>query len=75
MFLKISQNSLENTCVLFFNKVAGTTFTKKETLAQVFTSEFSEIFMNNSFTEHIQETASGKLKIDYLTDILMTEQH
>ena len=31
---------------LFFNKVAGRNFIKKETLAQVFTCEFFEIFKN-----------------------------
>ena len=36
--LKISQNSQETTCgrVSFLNKVAGSNFIKKETLAQVF---------------------------------------
>ena len=31
---------------LFFNKVAGLSFIKKEALAQVFSSEFCEISMN-----------------------------
>ena len=46
VFLEISQNSQENTCVRvsFFNKVAGAySFIKKETLAQVFSCEFCEI--------------------------------
>ena len=43
MFLKISQNSQESTCVrVFFLK-------KKETLAQVFSCEFYEIFKNTFF--------------------------
>ena len=42
MFLKILQNSQENTC-LFFNKVAGL---RPETLAQVFSYEFCEISKN-----------------------------
>ena len=38
---------------LFFNKLPeASTFIKKETLAQVFSSEFCEIFKNTFFTEH-----------------------
>ena len=63
MFLKILQNSQENTCarISFFNKVAGVTsnFIKKETLAQVFSCEFWEISKNIFFTEHLWATASG----------------
>ena len=40
MFLKISQNSLENTCALACN------FIKKETLTQVFSCELCEISKN-----------------------------
>ena len=40
----------------FFNKVAGI---KNETLAQVFSCKFYEIFKNTLFTEHLLETASG----------------
>ena len=46
---------------LVFNKVAGlrsATLLKKETLAQVFSCEFCEIFKNTFFTEHIWTTAS-----------------
>ena len=46
---------------LFFNKVAGggaCNFIKKETLAQVFSSEFCEISKNTLFTEHLRATAS-----------------
>ena len=45
---------------LFFNKVAGSacSFIKKETLAQVFSCEFSEISKNIFFTEHVWATAS-----------------
>ena len=32
-------------------------FIKKETLAQVFSCEFCEIFKNNFFTEHLRTTA------------------
>ena len=50
VFLKISQNSQENTStrVFFFNKVRPQVcnFIKKETLALVFSCEFCEIFKN-----------------------------
>ena len=45
MFLKISQNSRENTC-------ARVSFSKKETLTQAFSYEFCEIFKNTFFIEH-----------------------
>ena len=41
---------------LFFNKVAGlrlATLLKKETLAQVFSCDFCEIYKNTFFTEHL----------------------
>ena len=64
-FLEISQNLLENTCarVSFFNKAVGhaCNFIKKETLAQVFSREIFEI-SQNTFTEHLEATASGCLK-------------
>ena len=41
---------------LFFNKVA--TFSKKETLAQVLSCKFCEIFKNTFFIEHFRTTAS-----------------
>ena len=45
---------------LFFNKVAraACNFIKKETVAQVFSCEFSEISKNTFFTEHLRTTAS-----------------
>ena len=51
---------------LFFNKVAdlrktppmACNFIKKDTLAQVFSCEFCEIFKNTFFTEHLRLTAS-----------------
>ena len=45
---------------LFLSKVAGQVckFIKKETLAQVFSCEFCEIFKNTFFTEHVWTTAS-----------------
>ena len=61
MFLKISQNSVENTCarVFFLIKLqAACNFIKTETLAQVFSREFCENFKSTFFTEHHRATAS-----------------
>ena len=52
---------------LFFNKVAA--LRKKETLAQVFSSEFFEISKNTSFTEHLRVTASDSKKVIFLHEI------
>ena len=53
VLLKISQNSQENTCarVSFLIKLQAEAcnFIKKETLAQVFSCEFCEIFKNTFF--------------------------
>ena len=46
VFLKISQNSQENTCA---RGLRPATLFKKETLAQVFSCEFCEISKNISF--------------------------
>ena len=45
---------------LFFDRVAGPpcNFIKKESLAQVFSCEFREIYKNSFFTEHFWETVS-----------------
>ena len=52
VFLKISQNSQENTCVnVPFSlklEAQACNFIKKETLAQVFSYEFCEIFEKNA---------------------------
>ena len=58
VFLKFSQNSQENTCarvsfLIKFNKVV-----KKETLAQVFSCEFCEIFKNRFFKRVLLVAAS-----------------
>ena len=48
---------------LYFNKVAeACNFIKKETLAQVLSCEFCEIFKNTFFTEHLWATASKILQ-------------
>ena len=46
LLLKMLQNSQENTC-------ARVNFIKKETLAQVFSCDFCEIFKKTFFTEHL----------------------
>ena len=51
MFLKMSQNEHENT----YAKVPRC---RPETLAQVFSYEFCEIFKNSVFTEHLWMTVS-----------------
>ena len=55
-FLKISQNSQENTSarVSFLIK----SFFEKETLTQVFSCDFYEIFWNIFLTENLRTTAS-----------------
>ena len=55
VFLKISQNSQENTCA---GARPATLLTKKLWLAQVFSCEFCEVFKNTFFTEHLRTTAS-----------------
>ena len=62
---------------LFFNKVAGLNFIKKETLAQVFSCEFRKIFKNTFFTEHLWTTASnthGVYGLLPLFELLQTSQ-
>ena len=61
-FLKISQNSQENTCVrvsfLMKLQVSACNFIKKETLAPVFSCEFCKMFNNTFITEHLRVTVS-----------------
>ena len=50
MFVEFSQNSQENTCArvsLIKLQAEASNFIKKETLAQVFSCEFSEISQKN----------------------------
>ena len=70
VFLEISQNSQEITCarVSFLIKPEGCNFIKKETLAQVFSSKFSEISKNTFFTEHL----SRRLLLKTIESILIT---
>ena len=64
VFLKISQNILENTCTRVSSLITlqdsglqayrpATLLKKRETLAQVFSCEFREIFKNTIFTEYL----------------------
>ena len=55
MFLEISQNLQKNTCarVSFLIKLQACNFNKKETLTQVYSCEFCEIYKNTFFTEHL----------------------
>ena len=46
MFIEISLNSQENSQSFFFNKVDTCNFIKKETLGQLFSFGFCEIFKN-----------------------------
>ena len=54
VFLKISQNSQENAWVSFLIML----WAWQETLAQVFSCEFCEIFKNTVFREHFRVTVS-----------------
>ena len=49
VFLKISQNSQKYTCARVSFLINACSFIKKETLAQVFSCEISEIFKNTNF--------------------------
>ena len=51
---KLSQNSQENNCV----RQAACNFITKETLTQLFSCEFCDIFKNTFLTEHLQTTVS-----------------
>ena len=57
VFLEISQNSQENTCVIvsFLIKLQAWAckFIKKETLAQIFSCEFCGVSENTFFKEHL----------------------
>ena len=65
VFLKISINSQENTCArVSFLKLLACNFIKKETLAQVSSCEFIEIFKNSVFTKHLWLTAPSNTDRD-----------
>ena len=58
VFLKIFQNSQENTCARAFFLIKLQAFIKKETLARLFSCEFWEIFKNTFLPEHLRRTTS-----------------
>ena len=70
VFLKISQNSQENTCA---RDSVLINFIKKETLVQVFSCEFCEIFKTPFFLQNIfggcfcNSTSSKKATTFYVT--------
>ena len=57
-FLKVSQNSEENTRV-------GVSFIKKRDSNKSVSGEYCEIFKNTIFTEHLRTTASVKSKLKH----------
>ena len=60
MLLEISQNSQENICaIVSFLKTCN--FIKEETLAQVFSYEFREIFTNTFFYKTPSVAASSTI--------------
>ena len=80
VFLEISQNSQENTCVRISQ---ACNFIKKETLAHAFSCEFCEIFKNTIFIEQLWwlllqfpnnfwkiSNISASMSLDYLTSDL-----
>ena len=62
MFLEIPQNSQENTCA----QAEACNFIKKETLAQVFSYEFYEIFKNIFFYRTPPKAASEHCSLKFL---------
>ena len=72
MFLEISQNSQENTCVRvsFLKKLQA--FIKKETLAQVFSCEFCKISKNTFSHRTPPVAASGRIVLDILRNFTVT---
>ena len=63
MQAEILQNSLKNTCarvsLLTKLQAEACNFTKKETLAQMFSREFCENSEDTFFTEHLRATVSA----------------
>ena len=69
MFLKISQNSVENTCsrVSFLIKLQSQAVVKKRDSGKVFSSEFWETFKKTFSTYYFRATASGNNELLPLT--------
>ena len=51
VFLEISQNAQENTCARVSFSIKACNSIEKETLAQVFSCEFCEIYKNTFYIE------------------------
>ena len=68
VFLKILQNSQANTCARgsFLIKLQACNFIKKESLAQVFSCEFCEIFKNIFFHRHLRWLLLSSFKLNDL---------
>ena len=70
VFLKIPENSQENTCArgsfLIKLQVSACNFIKKETLAQVLSCEFSEIFKKTLFHKIPPVAVSAKNMLELL---------
>ena len=62
MFLKILQIHRKTTVLEPLLEACN--FTKKETLAQVLSSQFCEIFQSTFFTEHLRTPASAFWRLD-----------
>ena len=73
VFLKISQNSQENTCVrvFFFLQASSCIFIKKETVVQVFSCEFWGNSKNTYFKEQLRTTASENMSHTPLGSFLL----
>ena len=68
-FIKFTGKHLHQS--LFFNNAAGQAcnFAKKETLAQVYSCKFCEIFKSTCFKKHIWATASTYVLIGFSYEI------
>ena len=71
MFLKIYQNSQENTCGRVSFRDEACNFIKKEALAQVFPWEFCEIFKNNFFNRAPPVAASDLKNLEQDTILIL----
>ena len=67
MFLEISENSQENSCVRVFFLIKLQASIKKESLVHVFSCECYEISKNTFFIEHLWTTASVGLWFKYIS--------
>ena len=58
LFLKISQNSQENTCLFHLSPLSQLIYRERDSNTQVFSCEFRNIFRNTHFLEHLRANAS-----------------